>query len=102
VRVPTSTYRVQLHAGFTFADATRLVPYLDRLGITDLYCSPILEARPGSVHGYDAVSHDRLNAELDDPRRRPRGHATVRRRRARRRRDRQLRPRASIVSRACT
>ena len=64
MRVPASTYRVQLHAGFTFADAARTVPYLDRLGVTDLYCSPILAARPGSRHGYDVVDHGRLNPEL--------------------------------------
>ncbi len=64
VRVPVSTYRVQLHGGFTFADAARVVPYLDRLGVTDLYCSPILAARPGSSHGYDVVDHGRLNPEL--------------------------------------
>lgn len=64
MRVPTSTYRVQFQAGFTFGDAERVVPYLDRLGITDLYCSPILEARRGSLHGYDVVNHSRLNPEL--------------------------------------
>lgn len=64
MRVPVSTYRVQLHARFGFADAAEAVPYLDRLGITDLYCSPILEARPGSLHGYDVINHRRLNPEL--------------------------------------
>ncbi len=63
-RAPHSTYRVQLHAGFTFADAERVVPYLKDLGIGDFYASPIFEARPGSMHGYDVTRHDRVNPEL--------------------------------------
>jgi len=64
LRIPTATYRVQLHAGFGFADAARIVPYLERLGISDLYVSPIFESAPGSTHGYDVLDHDRLNPEL--------------------------------------
>ena len=63
-RVPRATYRLQLHAGFTFDDAARIVPYLDRLGISHLYCSPIHRARPGSMHGYDVVAYDEINPEL--------------------------------------
>ena len=63
-RAPRSTYRLQLHAGFTFADAEAVLPYLDELGIGDCYVSPIFEARPGSMHGYDVTRHDRLNPEL--------------------------------------
>ena len=59
-----STYRLQLHAGFTFADAAALVPYLRDLGISHLYVSPILTARPGSLHGYDVVDPTRVNPEL--------------------------------------
>jgi len=62
--IPRATYRVQLHAGFGFADAMSLVPYWAELGISHLYTSPILAARPGSQHGYDVVDHGRLNAEL--------------------------------------
>ncbi|HEX7167844.1 MAG TPA: malto-oligosyltrehalose synthase [Acidimicrobiales bacterium] len=61
---PRATYRVQLHAGFTFDDAAAVVPYLAELGITHLYCSPYLQAAPGSTHGYDVVDHGRLNHEL--------------------------------------
>ena len=61
---PRATYRVQLHQGFGFADAMALVPYWAALGISHLYCSPILGARPGSQHGYDVVDHGRLNPEL--------------------------------------
>ncbi|MGB7168060.1 MAG: malto-oligosyltrehalose synthase [Acidobacteriaceae bacterium] len=63
-RAPLSTYRVQLHADFTFADAEAVLPYLKSLGIGDCYASPIFEARPGSLHGYDVTRHDRLNPEL--------------------------------------
>lgn len=59
-----ATYRVQLHAGFTFADAARLLPYLHQLGISHLYCSPYLQAAPGSKHGYDVVNHRQVNSEL--------------------------------------
>ena len=61
---PRATYRLQLNKGFTFADATALVPYLDSLGISHVYLSPILRARPGSTHGYDTVDHTTLNPEL--------------------------------------
>jgi (1->4)-alpha-D-glucan 1-alpha-D-glucosylmutase len=63
-RRPASTYRLQLHAAFGFEDAARVVPYLCALGVSDLYLSPILEAAPGSTHGYDVVDHARLAPEL--------------------------------------
>ncbi|HMC20483.1 MAG TPA: malto-oligosyltrehalose synthase [Thermoanaerobaculia bacterium] len=63
-RVPRATYRLQLNAGFTFADARRIVPYLAELGVSDLYTSPILKARKGSTHGYDVVDAATLNPEL--------------------------------------
>jgi (1->4)-alpha-D-glucan 1-alpha-D-glucosylmutase len=59
-----ATYRLQFHRGFTFSDATRLVPYLAELGVSHVYASPITEARPGSTHGYDIVDHNRLNPEI--------------------------------------
>lgn len=60
----SSTYRVQLHAGFDFDAAAAIVPYLARLGVTHLYCSPYLQAAPGSTHGYDVVDPLRVNEEL--------------------------------------
>ncbi|HUI98636.1 MAG TPA: malto-oligosyltrehalose synthase, partial [Usitatibacter sp.] len=63
-RIPLATYRLQLHGGFTFRDATALVPYLAKLGASHVYCSPFLRARPGSTHGYDIVDHDALNPEI--------------------------------------
>ncbi|MBO0735059.1 MAG: malto-oligosyltrehalose synthase [Alphaproteobacteria bacterium] len=59
-----ATYRLQFNARFTFRDATELVPYLAELGISHIYASPIMEARPGSTHGYDIIDHNRLNPEI--------------------------------------
>jgi len=59
-----ATYRLQFHRQFTFRDATDLVPYLAALGISHIYASPIMEARPGSTHGYDIIDHNRLNPEI--------------------------------------
>jgi (1->4)-alpha-D-glucan 1-alpha-D-glucosylmutase len=62
--VPTATYRLQFNKDFTFADATRLVPYLKSLGISHVYASSYLKARPGSAHGYDITDHNELNPEI--------------------------------------
>ncbi len=62
--VPSSTYRLQLHAGFTFDDAAKAAEYLRALGISHIYCSPYLQAAPGSMHGYDVVEPTRVNEEL--------------------------------------
>ncbi|HYE21486.1 MAG TPA: alpha-amylase family glycosyl hydrolase, partial [Tepidisphaeraceae bacterium] len=62
--LPESTYRVQFHKDFTLRHAAEIVPYLARLGVTHLYASPYLRARPGSTHGYDVIDHGRLNPEL--------------------------------------
>jgi (1->4)-alpha-D-glucan 1-alpha-D-glucosylmutase len=59
-----ATYRLQLHAGFTLADARALVPYLSRLGVSHLHCSPLLRSRRGSTHGYDVVDPTMLDPEL--------------------------------------
>jgi (1->4)-alpha-D-glucan 1-alpha-D-glucosylmutase len=61
---PRATLRLQFHKGFTFADAARLVPYFSALGIGHVYASPILTARPGSLHGYDVIDPTRVNPEL--------------------------------------
>jgi (1->4)-alpha-D-glucan 1-alpha-D-glucosylmutase len=60
---PRATYRLQLHGGFTMFDAAGLVDYLARLGISHLYCSPILQAVPGSTHGYDGVDPQQFDRE---------------------------------------
>ena len=64
MRIPRATYRLQFTEDFTFSDAAYLVPYLAELGISDLYASPYLKARPGSMHGYDVVDPTSLNPEL--------------------------------------
>lgn len=64
-----STYRLQLRGAsagdpFTFADAEGLLDYLDALGVSHLYLSPILTASPGSTHGYDVTDPTSVSAEL--------------------------------------
>src|SRR5579871_2265481 len=66
VRLPSATYRVQLNHLFTFDQAKDVVAYLAALGISDVYASPFLMARPGSLHGYDVTDHSRLNPEIGD------------------------------------
>ena len=61
---PLSTYRLQFHAGFRFAQARALVAYLRDLGISHVYSSPLLKARTGSLHGYDITDHNQLNPEI--------------------------------------
>ncbi|MEC4674452.1 MAG: malto-oligosyltrehalose synthase [Nitrospirota bacterium] len=67
MRHPISTYRLQFTPSFSFRDATRIIPYLHSLGITDCYTSPYLKASPGSSHGYDVVDPTQLNPELGTP-----------------------------------
>ena len=62
--IPRATYRLQLNRDFTFAQAEAIVPYLAILGISHCYVSPLLKARPGSMHGYDIVDHNSLNPEI--------------------------------------
>ena len=64
---PGSTYRLQLHAGFGFASLAEQVDYLAALGADAVYLSPILQAAPGSTHGYDVVDHTRLSEDLGGP-----------------------------------
>jgi len=64
LRIPGATYRLQVNADFTLADVQKVIPYLRDLGISDLYISPIYEARAGSSHGYDVTRPDRINPEV--------------------------------------
>jgi (1->4)-alpha-D-glucan 1-alpha-D-glucosylmutase len=64
-----STYRLQLRGpdsgfGFTFADAEDLLDYLDELGISHVYLSPVMTAVHGSPHGYDVTDPTTVSAEL--------------------------------------
>ncbi|MEU8437836.1 malto-oligosyltrehalose synthase [Streptomyces sp. NPDC029216] len=62
--IPASTYRLQLTPAFPFAAAEAAVPYLASLGVSHLHLSPVLEAVPGSDHGYDVTDHGRVRHEL--------------------------------------
>ena len=66
MRIPVSTYRLQLHKDFGFRAVKEIVSYLWELGISDVYASPIFKARKGSLHGYDVVNPGELNPELGD------------------------------------
>jgi (1->4)-alpha-D-glucan 1-alpha-D-glucosylmutase len=62
--LPQSTARLQFFDGFTLDDAIAIIPYLAKLGISHVYASPLLKARPGSTHCYDIVDHNEVNPEL--------------------------------------
>jgi (1->4)-alpha-D-glucan 1-alpha-D-glucosylmutase len=64
--VPTATYRLQFGPSFGFKDAETIVPYLHKLGISDIYASPVFKANKGSTHGYDVTNPNELNPELVD------------------------------------
>jgi (1->4)-alpha-D-glucan 1-alpha-D-glucosylmutase len=61
---PRATYRVQLSADFTCEQAAALSDYFQALGISHLYCSPVLQAAPGSTHGYDVADPTHISAEI--------------------------------------
>ena len=64
--VPSATYRLQLNGSLTFEKASAVIEYLEELGISDVYASPFLMARPGSLHGYDVTDHAKFNPEIGD------------------------------------
>jgi (1->4)-alpha-D-glucan 1-alpha-D-glucosylmutase len=63
-RIPLACYRLQFNRNFMFRDASATLDYLSRLGITDIYASPLLQSRSGSQHGYDVTDPTRLDSEL--------------------------------------
>jgi (1->4)-alpha-D-glucan 1-alpha-D-glucosylmutase len=63
---PRATYRIQFGKHFGFRESAAIAPYLAQLGISHVYASPYLQARPGSSHGYDITDHNKLNNELGD------------------------------------
>ncbi|MCC7370131.1 MAG: malto-oligosyltrehalose synthase [Chloroflexi bacterium] len=67
LRIPRATYRLQFNHLFTFRDALKIVPYLDDLGISDVYASPFLKAGPDSLHGYDVSDHSEINPAIGTP-----------------------------------
>ncbi len=66
-RIPGATYRLQLHHGFDLRAATKILPYLARLGVSHVYCSPLLRARSDSMHGYDITHHGEIAPALGGP-----------------------------------
>ncbi|TFL18096.1 malto-oligosyltrehalose synthase [Jannaschia formosa] len=64
MNLPSATYRLQLREGMDFARAADLVPYLDALGVSHLYLSPVFTAAPGSTHGYDVADVDEIEPAL--------------------------------------
>lgn len=63
-RTPVSSYRIQLGPDMGFDKARESLDYLQRLGVTDIYLSPILQAAPGSTHGYDVVDPTKVSQDL--------------------------------------
>ena len=63
-RIPTATYRLQFSRNFTFKDAIQVIPYLEKLGISDVYSSPFYRSRDKTDHGYDVINHNELNPVL--------------------------------------
>ena len=62
--IPLACYRLQFNGDFTFRGASAALDYLSRLGITDIYASPLLRSRSGSKHGYDVTDPLRVDSEL--------------------------------------
>ena len=63
-RLPRATYRLQMHEKFNFEQLAAIIAYLDDMGISDVYLSPVFRASPGSTHGYDLCDHNEINPEL--------------------------------------
>jgi (1->4)-alpha-D-glucan 1-alpha-D-glucosylmutase len=61
---PTATYRIQLTPSFGFDETIGILDHLVRLGVSHLYLSPIAEAVPGSLHGYDVIDHTRVRSDF--------------------------------------
>src|SRR5690554_4050381 len=61
---PISTYRIQFHKDFTLSRLKKIVPYLQKLGVSTIYASPIFKASPGSTHGYDVTNPNKINPEV--------------------------------------
>lgn len=67
MKVPASTYRLQIRSSFTLFDAAATVPYLKSLGVDWVYLSPILTAEHGSDHGYDVTDPSLVDPERGGP-----------------------------------
>lgn len=67
MKVPASTYRLQIRSSFTLFDAAETVPYLKSLGVDWVYLSPILTAEEGSDHGYDVTDPSAVDPARGGP-----------------------------------
>lgn len=65
--IPNATYRIQFNHRFGFQAASDILHYLSDLGVGDIYASPVLRAKRGSMHGYDTVNPDQINPEIGTP-----------------------------------
>jgi len=61
---PDSTYRIQFQKSFSFKDFEGIIEYLQKLGISTIYASPVFESMAGSVHGYDVLNPHNINPEI--------------------------------------
>lgn len=61
---PISTYRIQFHRDFNFEDFEKIIPYLQKLGVSTIYASPVFTSTPGSTHGYDGINPHQINPEV--------------------------------------
>jgi malto-oligosyltrehalose synthase/4-alpha-glucanotransferase len=61
---PVATYRIQFQKQFSFADFEKIIPYLQNLGVTTIYASPVFQSTAGSVHGYDVLNPHLINPEI--------------------------------------
>ncbi|CAN5152886.1 malto-oligosyltrehalose synthase [soil metagenome] len=63
MRVPRSTYRLQITSAFRLTDAADVATYIHELGADWLYLSPLLKAEKGSDHGYDVIDHSQIDPD---------------------------------------
>jgi maltooligosyltrehalose synthase len=61
---PVSTYRIQFQKFFSFTDFEKIIEYLQKLGVSTIYASPVFESTSESVHGYDVHNPHTINPEI--------------------------------------
>jgi (1->4)-alpha-D-glucan 1-alpha-D-glucosylmutase len=64
MNIPTATYRIQLHKEFPFDKLNDIIDYLETLGVSTIYAAPIVQATPGSMHGYDVTDPHKISNEI--------------------------------------
>ncbi|MCF0057072.1 malto-oligosyltrehalose synthase [Dyadobacter sp. CY356] len=61
---PIATYRLQFQKEFNLNDFEEVIPYLQKLGVSTIYASPIFKSTPGSTHGYDGIDPNEIDPEI--------------------------------------